>query len=232
METKAEMDNRSNVLKDEYQARFQRNASYRESVWKLLCDLIFSRYVSPEHVVLDLGAGWGEFSRNIQARKRYAMDLNPDCGQRVDGFAEFIQQDCSKKWPLADGSLDIVFTSNFLEHLPSKNLVDKTLAEAHRCLRSERGGGGGGGKICVGPNIRHLPGEYWDYWDHYIPITGASLVEALSLQGFSIEHRVDRFLPYTMSSGRNPPLVAVSTYLRIPFFWSFFGKQFFIVGKK
>jgi ubiquinone/menaquinone biosynthesis C-methylase UbiE len=135
------MDNRSEVLKDEYQARFQSNSGYRDSVWKLLCNLIFSRYITPEHVVLDLGAGWGEFSRNVAAKKKYAMDLNPDCGKRVDGFAEFIQQDCSRKWPLPDGSLDVVFTSNFLEHLPSKDLVDKTLAEAYRCLRNAGGGG-------------------------------------------------------------------------------------------
>ncbi|GHU06663.1 hypothetical protein FACS1894158_13810 [Betaproteobacteria bacterium] len=84
----------------------------------------------------------------------------------------------------------------------------------------------------MGPNARYLPGVYWDYWDHYTPITGASMVEALSLQKFSIERRVDRFLPYSMSNGRNPPLAAVNLYLRMPFVWPLFGKQFLIVGKK
>jgi hypothetical protein len=58
------------------------------------------------------------------------------------------------------------------------------------------------------------------------------MAEALLLQGFSIERRVDRFLPYTMSTGRNPPLALVNLYLRVPFFWPFFGKQFLIIGKK
>ena len=71
--------------------------------------------------VLDLGAGWGEFSKNILASKKYAMDLNPDCGKRVANYSTFLHQDCSVTWPIDDGALDIVFTSNFLEHLPKQD---------------------------------------------------------------------------------------------------------------
>jgi len=220
------MDDRSEILKDEYQARFEGNEKYRDSVWKLLCSEIFSKYIKPEHSVLDLGAGWGEFTRNIQASKKYSMDLNPDCGKRVSGYSQFLHQDCSTPWPIEPDSLDVVFTSNFLEHLPDKNLIDKTLKEAYKSLKK------GGLIICVGPNIQYLPGLYWDYWDHYTPITGASMAEALMLQRFSITRRTDRFLPYTMSGGGNPPLVAVAAYLRMPLFWRFFGKQFFVIGQK
>jgi ubiquinone/menaquinone biosynthesis C-methylase UbiE len=176
--------------------------------------------------VLDLGAGWGEFTRNIKAAKKYSMDLNPECGKRVAGISQFLQQDCSTAWPLENESLDIVFTSNFLEHLPDKNLIDKTLKEAYRALKK------GGLIICIGPNIQYLPGLYWDYWDHYTPITGASMAEALKLQQFSIKRKTDKFLPYTMSGGKNPPLAFVSAYLQMPFFWKFIGKQFFVIGQK
>jgi len=220
------MDKRSIVLQDEYQIRFESNAQYRDSVLKILCQDFYSRYINKESVLLDLGAGWGEFTRNIKARKKYAMDLNPDCGHRVHGYAEFIQQDCATVWPLQDESLDVVFTSNFLEHLPNKTAVDSTLSEALRCLKK------GGLMICVGPNIRYLPGAYWDYWDHYVPITDKSMVEALNLSGFSVKETVARFLPYTMSSGYNPPLLAVKAYLSLRFVWPLFGKQFFIVAQK
>jgi ubiquinone/menaquinone biosynthesis C-methylase UbiE len=220
------MDKRSTILRDEYRARFESNERYRNSVWRLLCSKIFARYIKPEHTVLDLGAGWGEFSRNVAAAKKYAMDLNPDCGERVAGAAEFLQQDCSTPWPVEDGSLDIVFTSNFLEHLPNKDSIDKTLAEAFRCLKS------GGLILCIGPNIRYLPGLYWEYWDHHTPITDKSMAEALTLRGFSIEKHVDRFLPYTMSGGRNPPLLGVKFYLSLPIVWPLFGKQFFLIGRK
>jgi SAM-dependent methyltransferase len=220
------MDQRSIALQDEYQKRFQENENYRDSVWQALCGGFFSRYIGKDSTLLDLGAGWGEFSRNIVAKKKYAMDLNPDCGARVKGFSEFLQQDCSATWPLPDGSLDVVFTSNFLEHLPNKTLIDSTLNEAFRCLKS------GGLMICVGPNITYLPGLYWDYWDHYTPISDKSMAEALTLRGFAVDEVVARFLPYTMSGGRNPPLWAVKLYLKMRFAWPFFGKQFFVVSRK
>lgn len=221
------MDSRSIELQEEYQQRFQGSDLYRDSVWKILCADYFSKYITPACTLLDLGAGWGEFSRNIQAKKKYAMDLNPDCEKRVSGHSIFLQQDCSTKWPIDDESLDVVFTSNFFEHLPNKNSVDQTLREAYRCLKS------GGKIICMGPNIKFVPGAYWDYWDHLIPITEDSMAEALSLKGFSVTEKVDRFLPYTMSNNRRPPpLVALKIYLKLRFFWKFFGKQFFVVAKK
>jgi len=220
------MDNRADILRDEYRVRFEANEAYRIAVWKVLCNRFFARYIKPEHTVLDLGAGWGEFSINILAAKKYAMDLNPDCGRHVGGSAKFLHQDCSERWPLEDGVLDVVFTSNFLEHLPDKGRIDKTLAEAHRCLKK------GGLMICVGPNIRYLPGLYWDYWDHHVPMTDGSMAEALQLRQFSIETRIDRFLPYTMSGGRNPPLIAVRAYLKLPLVWPVFGRQFLVIGKK
>ncbi|MET1078935.1 MAG: class I SAM-dependent methyltransferase [Pseudomonas sp.] len=220
------MDTRATVLQEEYQQRFQGADRYRDAVWKILCDDFFSRHISKESALLDLGAGWGEFSRNVRAAKKYAMDLNPECGSRVAGHSTFLHQDCSSPWPLQDGSLDIVFTSNFLEHLPSKALIDKALQEAFRCLKV------GGKIICLGPNIKYVPGAYWDYWDHYIPITDASMAEALSLAGFNVVQKLDRFLPYTMSGGKNPPLVSVRLYLKMKFVWRFLGKQFLVIAEK
>lgn len=220
------MDSRSVSLKKEYEQRFQGADLYRDSVWKILCKDFFSQYIKTNFTVLDLGAGWGEFSRNIVAEKKYAMDLNPDCGERVADHSLFLHQDCSERWPIADGALDIVFTSNFLEHLPSKDLVDKTLVEAFRCLKP------GGKIICLGPNIKFVPGLYWDYWDHYIPITDESISEALSLKGFRVTEKIDRFLPYSMSGGSNPPLFMVKMYLKLRFAWRLFGKQFLVVAQK
>lgn len=220
------MDARSRPLQIEYMRRFQDTESYRNAVWKVLCEDFFSRYISPNCTLLDLGAGWGEFSRNIRAKKKFAMDLNPDCGTRVAGHANFLQQDCSVLWPIADETLDVVFTSNFLEHLPSKSSVDRTLGEAFRCLRP------GGKIICLGPNIKFARGSYWDYWDHFIPITDESMAEALSLRSFRVVEKIDRFLPYSMSGNKNPPLITVSIYLKLRWTWRFIGKQFLVIAEK
>ena len=51
--------------------------------------------------------------------------------------------------------------------------------------------------MIMGPNLRYLPGEYWDFYDHHLGLTHASLCEILAIKGFQIERCVDRFLPYT-----------------------------------
>lgn len=220
------MDDRSDVLRHEYELRFTGSEVYRESVWKILYSDFFHEYVDASAPLLDLGAGWGEFSRQAVATRKYAMDLNPDCGRRLAGHAEFLMQDCSTTWPLQDDVLGTVFTSNFLEHLPDKISVERTLEEAFRCLRP------GGRIVCMGPNIKYLAGPYWDFWDHHVQLTELSLAEVLTMKGFRVTHRIDRFLPYTMSDGRRPPLIALKAYLRLRFAWRFFGKQFLVIAEK
>jgi SAM-dependent methyltransferase len=220
------MDQRSIALQEEYRQRFESQEKYRDKVWRILCRHYFSRWISTEARVLDLGAGWGEFSRNILAGEKYAMDLNPDCGRRVDGFATFLNQDCAEKWPLDDNELDVVFTSNFLEHLETKGLVDRTLREAYRCTKP------GGKIVCLGPNIRFAFKSYWDFWDHHLPISDESMAEALLLAGFVIDSKTPRFLPYTMSGRRNVPTAFLRVYLKIRPAWSIFGRQFLVVATK
>jgi len=59
------------------------------------------------------------------------MDLNPDSRLLVDAGVMFIEQDCSEPWKVAAESLDVVFTSNFFEHLPDKQALRRTFEQAH-----------------------------------------------------------------------------------------------------
>lgn len=213
-------------LAAEYRQRFAPMADYRDAVWRILVRDFFGKFVDPDGAVLDLGCGWGEFIRNVRARQRFAMDLNPDMPARVGPGVGTILQDCSRAWPLADESLDTVFTSNFFEHLPDKDALRRTVLEAWRCLKP------GGRLVCMGPNISLVPGAYWDFWDHFLPLTDASLGELLDLSGFEIERSERRFLPYMMARGYRPPAFFVALYLRCPPAWRIFGKQFLVVGRK
>ncbi|MCY4427119.1 MAG: class I SAM-dependent methyltransferase [Halieaceae bacterium] len=215
-----------NQLSEEYQLRFAGNEDYRLRVWRILCERFFNRYIQPQQEVLDLGAGWGEFINQIVAAKKYAMDRNPDTGNHLAAGVQFFHQDCTTTWPLKEHSLDVVFTSNFLEHLPGKPAIQQTLAEARRCLKP------GGRLLCLGPNIRYVGGAYWDFWDHHVPLTDASLADILQLSGFEIEQSIARFLPYSMSTGRRAPVFLVSVYLRLPLLWRVFGKQFLLVARR
>lgn len=213
-------------LQQEYQHRFINIAPYRRRVWRVLVKSYFQAKVGANQDILDLGCGWGEFINEIEANRKYAMDLNPDAAEYLKPAIEFLHQDCSQVWPLADDSLDLVFTSNFLEHLLSKESLSQTLSEAYRCIKP------GGQIICLGPNLKYTGGAYWDFFDHHLPLTDASISEILELKGFKIKTCISRFLPYTMANGRRLPLWTVSIYLSLPFVWQFFGKQFLVIASK
>jgi hypothetical protein len=80
------------------------------------------------------------------------------------------------------------------------------------------------------PNIRYLPGRYWDYLDHHTPLTHLSMIEALKLSGLSPRQVIPRFLPYTVKSRLPRSTLFVRLYLRLPFLWSVFGGQMFLVA--
>jgi SAM-dependent methyltransferase len=209
-----------------YDRRFADRSDYRRRVWAILVREFFQPLM-PEHgTVLDLGCGWGEFVNQIRAQRRFGMDLNPSCPDHLEEGVTFLHQDCSQRWNLDDNSLDAIFTSNFLEHLANKAALQATLTEGFRCLRP------GGRIVCLGPNIKHLPGAYWDFWDHFVPLTDLSLKEGLELIGFRTERSVDRFLPYTMATGFRWPPRFVSLYLRLPLLWRWVGKQFLLIAVK
>ncbi len=213
-------------LAEAYRRRFGGREDYRTRVWRILCRYFYQRFMAPGQRVLDLGAGWGEFINQVPAAHKYAMDLNSDSARHLLPEVQFLERDCATTWPLESDSLDLVFTSNFLEHLSDKNAIERTLAEAWRCLAP------GGRILCLGPNIRLVGGAYWDFWDHHVALTEASLEDVLRLTGFETEHCIAGFLPYTMSGGRPPPAFLLSVYLRLPVLWRVFGKQFLLLARK
>jgi len=189
MKTQATATTNSSDLTQIYQSRFQGSAEYRLSVWQTLIRRFLSPWIPQDGGVLDLGAGHGEFINQVPAKKKWAMDLNPDTAGHLSQNVQFMRQDCSQPWPLPESSLDLVFTSNFFEHLPDKGCLQRTLQQAFRALRP------GGHLVALGPNIRLVPGAYWDFWDHYLPLTERSLAEGGNLVGFNVERSLPATLP-------------------------------------
>lgn len=209
-----------------YERRFAGKEDYRIRVWQVLCADVFEPYTRGCRRVLDLGCGYGEFINQLHGATCYGMDLNPDAGRYLRPGVQWLRQDSSQPWPLPDHSLDLVFTSNFFEHLPDETSLTRTVEEAYRSLRP------GGRLIALGPNITYTGDAYWDFPDHYLALTEASLAATLQSVGFTLERVIPRFLPYTMSDGRQYPLWVVRLYLRLPIAWRLFGRQFLIVSTK
>jgi len=208
-----------------YAARFGEFEHERDRVWQVLARY-FQQWVKSTDTVLDVGAGYCEFINNIQAKQKFALDVNPSARLRASRGVNVLLQDVCGLWPLQSESVDVVFSSNFFEHLHAKEELSHCLAEAYRILRR------GGMCIVMGPNIRFCSDVYWDFFDHHIPLSDRSIAEVLELSGFDNELVIPRFLPFTMSGRRPPPPVFVRLYLSMPLFWRILGKQFLILARK
>jgi SAM-dependent methyltransferase len=210
-----------------YRHRFtDQDLRFKAAMWAVLCQDFFQRWVGQSDTVVDLGAGTCEFINAIHCREKIAVDVNPDIAEHARD-ARVVIAPSTDLTPIAKESVDVVFCSNFFEHLPSKDVVLQTLHECGRILRA------GGRLMVLQPNIRYLPGRYWDYFDHHTPLTHLSMAEALHLSGFVPEKIVSRFLPYSVKGSRLPRVLpALRVYLRLPFLWPVFGRQMFIVATR
>jgi SAM-dependent methyltransferase len=208
-----------------YRERFtDRDLAFKARMWEVLCRDFFQRWIHDTDTVMDLGAGTCEFINAIRCQEKIAVDLNPEVADHARD-ANVVVASGTDLAPVASGSVDVVFCSNFFEHLPTKGAVLQTLAECHRVLR------GTGTLIVLQPNVRYLPGRYWDYFDHHVPLTDRSMAEALRISRFVPTKIVPRFLPYTVRESRLPRLLfLLRAYLRVPLMWRVFGRQMLIVA--
>lgn len=173
-----------------------------------------------------MACGYGEFINNIKAGTKIAVDLNPDTKSHLDSDVEFLALSAGEISTIGENRVDVLFTSNFLEHLPDKEALNGFLEQVLSVLKP------GGRFLIPGPNLRYLPGEYWDFYDLHLGLTHLSLSEALELKGFRIEKCIDKFLPYTTQGALPTHPLLVKLYLMFPLAWRLLGKQFFIVATK
>jgi SAM-dependent methyltransferase len=212
-------------LADIYAARFELNEDARRVLWQTLVDGYFQQFIAPSDTVLDLGAGYCDFINAVSCRRKIAVDLNPAAKVKADEDVEVHLAWSTDLPETLTNSVDVVWVSNFFEHLRDKRELLATLGEVHRVLRP------GGRLLVVQPNIRLTKSAYWDFIDHTLPLTDRSLVEALRLANFRITKTKVRFLPY--SAWRFPIVPAlVRLYLRVPPAHLLFGKQTFVVARK
>lgn len=210
-----------------YQHRFPKEElANKNRIWKVLCTQYFNRFVRSDETVVDIGAGYCEFINNIPAAQKIAVDLNPDVRRFAADGIRIINESCTAVSSIPTGSVDAVFMSNFLEHLPTKDLVLQTLRESARMLKP------GGRVIILQPNIRFLYDEYWDYFDHHTALSDRSLVEGVLMAGLDPQVVIPKFLPYTTKSRLPQAPWLVALYLRIPLAWHVLGKQALVVAYK
>jgi len=213
--------------KDLYKLRFDETEKNRKhKLWKVLCKDFLQGFINPESTVLDLGAGFCEFINNIKAKVKYAVDINPQLKDYAGEGVRVINAHCANLKEVNDGSVDIIFSSEFFEHLKDKEELFLILKEAYRILRP------GGKLIVICPNIRYVGHKYWDFIDHGLALTHLGMREALLMHHYVLLKLIPKFLPYTTKSCLPKSLFLLKVYLKMPILWHIFGSQMFIIAQK
>ena len=208
-----------------YKRRYEGELAERNRIWKILCMHFFQPLVNKTDTVLDLGAGYCEFINNIVCEHKYAVDLNNDVSKFAAKDVIVSNKPISELTKELKESIDVVFMSNFLEHLKSKEEILAVLADIHNILKPD------GKMMIMQPNIRYAFKGYWDFFDHNIPLSEKSVCEALILSGFTTERIIPKFLPYSIKSRIPRHSFLVYLYLKLPLLWQIFGKQMFIIAR-
>lgn len=164
-----------------------------------------------------MGAGFCEFINTVKAKEKIAIEQ-----MSIEKFAEKGVKVFKDLSDVTQDSVDIIFMCNFLEHLTHLGDIFEILEKAKKVLKP--------GKILImGPNMKFAYREYWDFVDHRLALTDVSLAEAINAVDLRIIKQIPRFLPFTTKSKYPKWDWVVITYLKIPFLWRFFGKQYLFI---
>lgn len=194
----------------------------RSEVWRHVAAYL-QRWIDADGPLLDLAAGYADFTRHVQASRKVAVDLNPDLPGHAGPGVEAIVGDATDLGRFGDGEFSTVFASNFVEHLDHE-AIDRLLGEVGRVLRP------GGRLVLVQPNFRLAPRRYFDDFTHRTIWTDQSLADLVTAAGLPAEHVEARFLPLTMKSRLSFGHRLVPLYLRLP--WRPLAGQMLVVARR
>ena len=99
----------ADILIDQVARRWPEVHRYRNEVWKILPRNFLQAHVPADSYIFD------------------------------DEGITSLNRDCTTECPMLDDSLDVIFTSNCFEYLPTKQAVVLALKQVRRCLKPAAG---------------------------------------------------------------------------------------------
>jgi SAM-dependent methyltransferase len=181
----------------------------RGVVWKSLWRFYFSKLISPNDCVLDLGCGYGDFINNVIARRRIAVDCWEQFPNYVDPDVERVVRSVTDLDFIEEGAVNFAFASNLFEHL-SRDLFAHVLDMLRSKLAVH------GTLNILQPNYRYAYKEYFDDYTHVTVFSHISLRNFLQTNGYNVLEIRPRFLPLTVNSRLPISPWLIKAYLASP----------------
>ena len=182
---------------------------FRRAVWREIVDYV-RRDAGDAESVLELGPGYCDFINQIPARKKVAFDLNPEMRLHAGPDVDFRVGDAKEALrELPPETFDLVFASNFLEHLDLED-AEVMVQSARRVLRPH------GRLILIQPNYARCARNYFDDPTHRTIFTDENIVDLLTKHQIRVLKIVPGFLPFSMRSRLPKWPILTRLYLRSP----------------
>lgn len=194
----------------------------RQRVWKAICEYL-QKFIEPSSAVMDVGAGYCDFINQIQARRKYAVDINSDVAQWCGSDVHFIHAARIESIDLPPQSIDVAIVSNLLEHLPPEQ-CSKLFDCFDQLLTAT------GKVIVIQPNYFYCYRKYWDDFTHVRAFSDVSLKDFLLSRGYKILAGEKRFLPFSLKS--HLPKSYWLTKLYLSSFWRPLAGQMLVVAQR
>jgi SAM-dependent methyltransferase len=191
----------------------------REVLWRVLCRYHFSRFIAASDCVLELGAGYGDFINEVDAKRKIAVDA-------WDGFTRYLRPgiegcvgDVADLSFVPSSSVNFAFASNLFEHITQDDFAS-VLSQLKRVFTQD------GTLNILQPNYYYCYREYFDDYTHRTVYSHRSICDFLEAHGYRVIDCRPRFLPLTLHSRLPVSPLLIRLYLLSP--WKLLGKQMFI----
>ena len=194
----------------------------RRAIWREIVAYV-RRDAGEVETIVELGPGYCDFINSFPANKKFAFDLNPDMQRFAEDDVDLRIGDARRLTELPAESVDLVFASNFFEHLEG-DTVDELLAVIARALRP------GGRLMLLQPNHRLCAEHYFDDPTHVTIFDDTNIGEWVSRHGFRIARLVPGLMPFSMKSNAPKWPLLVRLYLHSPI--RPFAAQMYVVAER
>ena len=165
----------------------------RKKVWRAIINYLEKYIGESSDSVVDIGCGYGDFINNVNAKNKYAIDLNPSAAGYLEKSVKFYSTKVTDLSCIKDSSIDIAFSSNLLEHLTDDELVEAA-SEFWRILKPD------GLFITMQPNFYYAYREYFDDFTHKKVFSHESLKDFFQANHFKMLAMEKKFLPFSLKS--------------------------------